>query len=170
MSKYYETEEFKDLKQKWYKKLREDNFKDIESFVNKQGEIFSTPYINSDIKNLYKMRYEMNDDTFQEYYHLTYLYYSACRAFLAYNSTSTPILSVLDTKILEFHSNGLSLRKICRELRKILCRYPPYKRNGTLRYFYSYQYINTRLKHIKEQVRLWNLTHPDGIRYEDYND
>jgi hypothetical protein len=167
MSKFYRTEEFFKVSQEWQKKLKESGFEDIETYTNKLGQIRSTPYVNSDVKNLYKYSYDMSDEFFREYCQLTYLYFAACRAFLAYNGCALPFL---DAKILELHAEGYSLRRIARELRPFISRYPIIKRKDKIIDFFGMFYVRSRLLKLKEDVTVWNLTNENGVRLNDYED
>jgi hypothetical protein len=167
MEKFYKTPEFYDQMQEWYKKLEDEGFEDIEVFKNNKGQFRSTPYINGDIKNLYKSRQEMSDEFFREHCNLTYLYYAACRAFLAYNRTALPFL---DAKILELHSEGYSLRRIVKHLRGFVCRYPKINRRIKDISFFGMFYVRERVNKLKHDVTLWNLTNENGVRLEDYED
>ena len=163
--KFYKTPEFYDQLQEWYSKLEAEGFEDIETFKNKNGQFRETPYVNSDIKNLYKSRQEMSDVQFRENSNLTYLYYAACRAFLAYQGAALPFL---DHKILYLHSEGYSLRRISKYLRGFVCRYPKIDRRVKDISFFGMFYVRTRLIELKEKVNLWNLTNENGVRHEDY--
>lgn len=191
MSNPFKTKQFKEEQQKWYHKLKDTGFSDIETFTNKQGYICTNPFVNSDIKNLYQIRQNCSEDYFEEYCATTYLYYAACRAFLAHNPSFTQFSAekkakslpnpqnhvpssekshYLDYKILQLHTEGMSLRRISSYLASFICRFPPGKGRFGSYYKYSHNFVRNRLKYIKEQVRLWNLTHEEGIRYEDYYD
>lgn len=167
MENPFETKKFLEEKQKWYQKLKSEGFKDIETFTNKQGEIRTTPFVNSDVKNLYQIRRNCGNEYFEEYCASTYLYYSACRAFISCAGIRLPFL---DGIILEKHAEGYSLRRISKYLETFICRYP--QGNGKFGPYhnFSHNYVNKRLSSIKEQVRLWNLTHDEGVRYQDYYD
>ena len=167
MSKYYETREFKNLKQEWYEKLDQEGFYDIETFKSRSGEFRENPYPNQDVKNLYMVRKNLvNQDNFEQYRHQTFLYYSGCRNFLAH---SRP-LPFLDDKILKLHAEGLSIRKIRAVLDDYICRYPRYKFKGKYKTNFSKSFVHQRIQHIKELVTTWNATSEHGIRFEDYEE
>lgn len=165
MPKFYETKEARQLIQKWYNKLEDEGFQDIEIFTNKLGVKCQNPFVNSDVKNLYKFRNDMGDDYFSDYAELTYLYFSSVRNFLTF--AAKDLLDGIDLKILELHAEGKSIRKIEAELRNFVCRYPKYNRNGGV-VFFGLNIINRTVNRLKEQVRLWNLTNENGIRVQDY--
>lgn len=167
MSKYYESRDFRDLKQKWYKKLEESGFEDLETFKSKSGEFRENPYTNQDVKNLYAIRKHLStQDNFEIYHRQTFLYYSGCRNFLAH---SRP-LPFLDDKILKLHAEGYSIRRIREELATFICKYPRTRWKGKYKTMFTKDYVHSRIREIKKLVATWNATSPHGIRYQDYEE
>lgn len=103
---FYKTEKFKRLESKWYKKLEQSGFVEIE---NKKND---TDYLKVWHSQYFQCKY--TPDAFlrkQEYYHMT-------REFLHIHEFD----SDKEKMIWEMHSQGLSLRKISTALRSKVCR------------------------------------------------
>ena len=101
--KFYKTKTFQNLNDKWYKKLKKDGFKDIESGVPSEiGELRLLDWSRSK----FTKSVEWNQSK-QEYYRLA-------GQFLYHHIFQTEE----ERKIWELHQDGVSVRNIVKTLKK----------------------------------------------------
>lgn len=93
----------RDLKESWYKKLKESGFNDIE-----QDEFRLKQWDSSAARRSLKNRTHDSWQSHQEYYILAYQFLNNAR-----------FRSKLDKIIWEYHSNGISMRGIAKLLSKV---------------------------------------------------
>lgn len=165
----FKSEEFKKLQQEWYQKLLDSGYEDLELFTNQMGVICHHSYTNSDVKNLYGVRKRMDDAQWADHISTSYLTHLAFRAYLAFCTQNLPFL---DRKLLELRSEGHTENRIVTYLEKFICRYPRIKsaRTGKLVSTFGRTWVKRRLKDLHTDVNVWNHTHPEGIRFEDYEE
>lgn len=93
MSNPFKSKEFKSLQREWYKKLKDDNFKDIEDQEVDRLKVWHS----YDFTRKNKQEFEAREE-----------YFSLCLEF----SREYKFESESDRKVWEYHSEGYSIREI----------------------------------------------------------
>jgi len=133
MRKSYQSEQFLELQAKWYDKLKQKGFQDIEEFSDKYGNRKS--FLKRSSKSL---SYKYNPTTFQ--------HFRLARNFLEHGHFS----SKLDKFIWKLYAEGYSYRDIIVELAKKDIHY-------------SVFFIFKKVRQLNQDMRLFNAYSPEGI-------
>lgn len=132
--------EFIRLQNKWYKKLKDEGFKDIEWLDSSTGLGHDTPYLAGSVSKASVSLNEMHDLQASQASKDQQNYYRICSNYAVYGTFP----SKTHRKIFEYHASGLSYRKIARIMTS--------KHRQPMSYFKVFYIV----KALKEEMFRWN--------------
>jgi hypothetical protein len=148
--KFYQLEKFRRLKSKWYAKLKNDGFEDIEWHDAKTSEGEQSSYLKSHFSQTYISDSLSNKDVL-----INSERYKAQRAIDHYNMHGE--FNELDKKLWELYAEGASYRQMSQALRKL-------HKSKTL---YSVFWVFHRIKHLRCEMIRFNYGDINGLKASD---
>jgi len=150
--KFYQTKEFNELRNKWYKILEKDGFDNIEFHCYKRGYGAHSRYLKR--SDLQYLRNKTSKDIKK-----TFNYFQSCRNFLAH----WHFTSKIHQKLWQLHSENVSYRNISKHLQELYPKVPP-KYRDQFQYDvckFSVQWVHGNLKKLKQRMLKFNREHPE---------
>jgi len=131
------SKEFRELQAKWYKKLSEDGFDDLEWTDNKTGIGQNSGYLKRSRSHIDPVHADFAET-----------YYAMCRNWLSHS----PKIKKYERFIFELHSEGIGYREILTQLKKKL----NIKR--------SLFWLCNLMQKLKNDMIIWNQTNHEGLQ------
>lgn len=139
--------EFAKLQQHWYSKLKAEGFKDLEWVDNKTGFGHDAPFMGSKSISYLRSKYSRGAEE----------HFRRCRIFLAHYQFARKERQM--KYILEWHTDGLSLRDIVAKMQETLNTWdnPPFKK------VYSVYWVHCRLQEALDFIDFWHYLDEEGL-------
>ena len=141
--------EFKNLQDKWYRKLQKSGFQDIELAIDRSGRLIP----GTDQPDYHDQRETLvgkftRQETTSLDTNILFSYYRLCRIFLSH----AQFRSRIHEKVFKLYAEGLSYREIARILDKT-------RRKHLAR---SVWYVSELMQDNKHDLLNFHLSHPEG--------